>query len=83
MLIDNRSNRQTDTQDAIAVTATGMAEEVEGSERDVLRAALLARHPQLAGFVGSTSCALFRMKAIAYRIVMGIDRVSVLRAGDG
>ena len=82
VLIDNRSNQSSDTQDAIAVTATGIAEEVNGLERDRLQAIFLARHPHLAGFVCSTSCALFRIKVTAYHIVGGIDQVSVLPLGE-
>jgi nitroimidazol reductase NimA-like FMN-containing flavoprotein (pyridoxamine 5'-phosphate oxidase superfamily) len=78
VLIDNRSNQGSDAQDAIAVTATGIAEEVDGLERDRLQTIFLARHPHLAVFVGSTSCALFRIKVTAYQIVGGIDQVSML-----
>jgi hypothetical protein len=78
MLIDNRSCPTSDTQDVIAVTATGIAEEVDGPGRDTLQTALLARHPDLADFVGATSCALFKMKVTAYHIAMGIDRLSTL-----
>ena len=62
LLIDSRSNQVSDFQDAIAVTVLGRAEEVHGDERTRLARHYLAKHPQLAEFVGSQECALLRVE---------------------
>ena len=61
LLIDNRSNEESDFSDALAVTATGRAEEVMGGERKRLLSVYLAKHPQLAKFAGSPDSALVRV----------------------
>ncbi|MBN1346289.1 MAG: pyridoxamine 5'-phosphate oxidase family protein [Phycisphaerae bacterium] len=61
MLIDNRSNMESDFHTAAAVTATGTARELEGPERDEFGTIYTGRHPYLCDFLASPTCALFRL----------------------
>jgi nitroimidazol reductase NimA-like FMN-containing flavoprotein (pyridoxamine 5'-phosphate oxidase superfamily) len=78
LLIDSRSNRDSDVEDAIAVTATGEAQEVEDSERERLVSLYLTRHPHLEDFVRSPSCALIRVKVKSYFTVRRFQEVVAL-----
>jgi nitroimidazol reductase NimA-like FMN-containing flavoprotein (pyridoxamine 5'-phosphate oxidase superfamily) len=61
LLVDNRSNQDSDFNDAIAVTATGEAREVETGEREILLKIYLHKHPCLREFVMSPTCALVKI----------------------
>jgi nitroimidazol reductase NimA-like FMN-containing flavoprotein (pyridoxamine 5'-phosphate oxidase superfamily) len=69
LLVDDRSNRDTDLEEAMAVTATGIALEASEAERAGLLRLLLAKHQALAGFVGSPGCALVAVRVDAYQVV--------------
>ena len=75
MLIDNRSNKASDFKLAMAVTATGKAEEEKSPERENLKAEYLAKHPYLKEFVESPSCALIRFKVNTYFLVTRFQNV--------
>ena len=79
MLIDSRSNQDTDFHTAIAVTATGRAEEVGEQEREALQKHLLAKHPHLEEFVRAPTCALLRMDVEVYYVVSRFQNVMELR----
>lgn len=81
LLADSRSNRESDFREATAATATGVAQEVEGAEREAGQALLLAKHPHLAGFVSSPECALFRVRVETYVVVRRFQDVVTLRVG--
>jgi nitroimidazol reductase NimA-like FMN-containing flavoprotein (pyridoxamine 5'-phosphate oxidase superfamily) len=81
VLIDNRSNRSLDTEDGMAATAIGAAEEVSEDERGQVQRFYLAKHPHLDGFVGSHSCALVRVKVDRYVVAIGIGTVHVVHTG--
>ena len=83
LLIDNRSNEETDLQEAIAITATGQATAVDGAERAVLQALLIERHPSLAGFVSSPGCAIVRVDVEAYHTVTRFQTVDEFHPGTG
>ena len=68
VLIDNRSNRESDFRDAFAVTATGRAAEAHSDERDRLLSIYLAKHPHLKDFVSSPDNALIRVDVTDYVI---------------
>ena len=69
LLVDNRSNQDTDFHRAIAVTALGKAEEVKESERDHFLKLYLAKHPYLEDFVNSPTCALLKVSINRYYMV--------------
>jgi nitroimidazol reductase NimA-like FMN-containing flavoprotein (pyridoxamine 5'-phosphate oxidase superfamily) len=75
MLIDNRSNRTDDFHSAMAVTATGKAEELEADEREKYVNIYLRKHPHLRDFVEAPSCAFFRIKIDTYILVNRFQEV--------
>ena len=78
MVIDNRSNKEGDFHEAIAVTAIGKAREVGGPEKEQLKALYLAKHPGLSDFVQSPTCALLLIEVGTYYIVRQFQRVTEL-----
>jgi nitroimidazol reductase NimA-like FMN-containing flavoprotein (pyridoxamine 5'-phosphate oxidase superfamily) len=78
LLIDSRSNRDSDFHQAIAATATGIVDEIQGPERDRLVDLYLEKHPYLDEFVNSPSNALMRLKVESYIMVRGFQDVVVL-----
>ena len=78
VLIDNRSNQESDFSQAAAVTATGTAKEVLDSKRDEVLVIYLAKHPMLKDFVQSPSCALLQVKVETYYLVRRFQNVMEL-----
>lgn len=76
MLVDSRSNRDTDVHQAMAVTATGTVEEPNPSERDACRRIYLGKLPHLGDFVGNDACALLRLKVRTYYLVNRFQEVT-------
>ena len=75
MLIDNRSNKASDFKRAIAVTATGKAEEVKFDNRETIKAEYLSKHPYLKEFVETPTCAIIRLKVNTYFMVTHFQNV--------
>lgn len=75
MLIDNRSNHETDIHSAMAVTATGAVGELLDTERAEAQVRYLAKHPYLEEFVRSPSCALIRLAVRTYYLVTRFQNV--------
>lgn len=82
MLMDNRSNRDSDISNAIAVTATGTTEEVDQKNRDPFLSIYLTKHPHLKDFVNSPSCALIRIRIDTYYLVSKFQRVFELHVAE-
>lgn len=82
VMIDDRSNRSSDTQTATAVTAIGQAGEASDKERARLLEIYLAKHPHLTGFAQSSSCALIRMRVHSYYVVSRFQEVRELHFKD-
>jgi heme iron utilization protein len=82
MVIDNRSNKEGDFQEAIAVTAVGKAKEVESSEKEQLQTLYLAKHPCLFDFVQTPACALLKIEAETYYIVRQFQQVTELHTAS-
>jgi nitroimidazol reductase NimA-like FMN-containing flavoprotein (pyridoxamine 5'-phosphate oxidase superfamily) len=61
VLVDSRTNRATDLQSAVAITALGTIEEVVKSKRDHLSRIYLSKHPQLKDFLHKPSNALMNV----------------------
>ncbi len=78
MLVDNRSNQDSDFHRAIAVTALGTAKEVKESERDRFLRLYLAKHPYLEEFVNSPICALLKVSVDRYYMVSRFQNVMEL-----
>ncbi len=79
LLVDNRAHRDSDLQEAIAATALGHAEAVEGAEREPLQELFLARHPQLESFVRAPACVLVRVWVEVYYLVGSFQQVFEIR----
>lgn len=75
LLIDDRENKGSDTQDAVAVTAIGDAEEAGFAASAALLPAFLARHPGLSALAASSSCAVVTVKISSYLLVSRFERV--------
>lgn len=75
LLIDNRSNQVTDFSRAAAATVIGTAEELSGAELETGLAIFLNRHPHLAEFTSSPSCALFRVQITSIYLVTRFQNV--------
>ncbi len=75
LLIDNRSNRDADLREALAITATGRVEEAADAEREVFLARYLDKHPQLADFVNAPTSALMVVKIAKYELVRTFQNV--------
>jgi nitroimidazol reductase NimA-like FMN-containing flavoprotein (pyridoxamine 5'-phosphate oxidase superfamily) len=75
VVVDNRSNRDSDFHNAAAVTVLGTVEELEGRERESLLQLYLAKHPYLREFVMSPTCALFRVTVDRYYMVTRFQKV--------
>ena len=78
VLIDNRSNQDSDFSQAAAVTATGTAQAVVDSERDAVLTVYLAKNPMLKDFVQSPSCALLQIRVETYYVVRRFQNVMEL-----
>jgi len=78
LLIDNRSDLDTDFQGTTAVTVTGVAAEVPSSEREKWLPRYLEKHPHLAEFVNASSCVLIRVNVEWYYIVNHFQNVVAL-----
>lgn len=78
ILVDSRSNSESDFSDAMAVTATGRAVEADESERERLLEIYLARHPHLVDFAGSPDSALVRIDVEEY-ILSSFQKVQKLK----
>jgi len=81
LLIDDRENKGSDTQDSVAVTVIGEAEEVDAEAGALLLDLYLARHPYLAEFAASPSCAIVRVKVNSYLLVSRFQKVLEWRIG--
>jgi nitroimidazol reductase NimA-like FMN-containing flavoprotein (pyridoxamine 5'-phosphate oxidase superfamily) len=75
LLMDNRSNQETDFGEASAVTVLGTAGEVLGPERDSCLHLFLKKHPYLEEFVSAPTCALIRVKVEKFIMVTQFQEV--------
>ncbi|WP_292466009.1 pyridoxamine 5'-phosphate oxidase family protein [Methanolobus sp.] len=73
MMIDNRSNDESDFKDAMAVNATGKVMEAE--KTDELKDLYLEKHPYLQDFLLSPSSALMRMEVKSYIVASRFQNV--------
>jgi nitroimidazol reductase NimA-like FMN-containing flavoprotein (pyridoxamine 5'-phosphate oxidase superfamily) len=76
LLFDNRSNRDIDVREAMAVTAEGTARELtaEGA-RALALDAFVAKHPHLASFATAPGCAVVRVVVDTYYVVTHFQSV--------
>jgi len=77
LLIDNRSNKPSDTSRAVAITAVGTAHEAT-DDKSRFQAIFLARHPQLRRFVEAPDSAIMLVTVREY-IVAAFDKIESVR----
>ena len=78
VLVNSSINQADDFHQAISVTAVGNAEIITGAEREQIHKQYLTKHPYLADFVKSPSCALVRVTPRAYYMVKNFQIVMEL-----
>lgn len=81
LLIDDRENKGSDTEESMAVTAIGVAEAVEPDAAAPLLELFLARHPYLTAFAASPSCATISVNISSYQLVSRFQKVLEWRVG--
>ena len=81
LLIDNRENKGSDTEESMAVTAIGEAQVLDADAALPLLDLFLARHPYLAAFAASPSCATVGVKVSSYQLVSRFQQVLEWRVG--
>jgi len=69
LLMDNRSNKPSDFRWAMAVTALGRAQELNGDKAKRVAKLYLAKHPHLEEFLTSPTCALVGVEVRTYYLV--------------
>ena len=79
MLMDTRSNLESDIHEAVAVTAVGIAYEIRERDRKEGMELYLSKHPYLQDFVRAESCALIRVTVKTYYLVTRFQQVMELR----
>lgn len=82
LLIDDRENKGSDTQESVAVTVLGEAQEADPDAGAPLLELYLARHPYLAAFAASPGCAIIRVKIQSYLLVSRFQKVIEWRVGS-
>lgn len=83
LLIDTRSNSESDFDTAAAITVVGTASEVGTEERGEFEKLYIFRHPSLEKFVRSLSTALFIIRVDSYLLVSGFQNVRKLNLREG
>jgi heme iron utilization protein len=78
LLVDNRSNDETDIHEATAVTIIGSACEVTEREREGLNRVYLDKQPHMKDFLSSPATALIKIDVESYILVNRFQNVTVL-----
>jgi uncharacterized pyridoxamine 5'-phosphate oxidase family protein len=79
IFIDDRSNRETDFQQAAGMTAIGHALELRGRGRERSAQLFLRKHPSLREFLSASDCALFAIRVRVYYVVLHFQDVFEVR----
>lgn len=78
VMVNSSTNQASDFHQAISVTAIGKAEIVAGSDKESILGQYLTKHPHLAEFVRSPSCALVKVAVNSYYMVKNFQNVMEL-----
>jgi nitroimidazol reductase NimA-like FMN-containing flavoprotein (pyridoxamine 5'-phosphate oxidase superfamily) len=76
LLVDNRAELHIPLYEAAAVTAYGVAEEINGQARSDAMQGYLTKHPQLKTFAMAPSTAFFRINVEEYHLVQRFQNVT-------
>ena len=77
LLIDNRSNQESDIHQAAAATILGVAEPAGNTDASFSRL-YLSKHPYLEDFLRSPTCAWIRVTVDCYNLVRSFQKVMKL-----
>ena len=78
MLVDNRSNRESDFGEASAATILGKARELAGGEREIQLKLYLKKHPYLEEFATSSESAIVQVQVETFIMVDRFQEVTEL-----
>ena len=78
VMVNSSTNQASDLHRAISVTAVGKAEEVSGSDKELILEQYLAKHPYLEDFVRAPTCALVQISVKTYYLVKNFQNVMEL-----
>jgi uncharacterized pyridoxamine 5'-phosphate oxidase family protein len=78
ILINSSLNMESDFHEAVAVTALGIAKEINGIEKDEILSLYLSKHPYLEAFATSPTCALVGVTISTYVMVKNFQHVMEL-----
>jgi nitroimidazol reductase NimA-like FMN-containing flavoprotein (pyridoxamine 5'-phosphate oxidase superfamily) len=78
VMVNSSTNQTSDFHQAISVTAVGKAEEVAGTDKELILGQYLVKHPHLEDFVRSPTCALVRVVVDSYYMVKNFQNVMEL-----
>jgi len=81
MMIDSRTNQMSDFQNAIAVTAIGIAMEMLENDRDAASKVFLRKHPHLVDFLNGPDSALISLKIRDY-VIASFTEVRTINVED-
>jgi len=82
VLIDNRSNRASDIQTGLAVTALGVAIESNECHRNAFLETYMARHPELEDFARHAGSSFFHISVERYVVVDHFQHVVETSTAD-
>lgn len=79
ILVDNRSNRDIDFYNTIAVTAIGKTEFIETiNKKETYYINYISKYPHLKDFIYATDSAIVRLRVERYIMVSNFQNISVL-----
>lgn len=78
MFIDNRSNKSTDFEKSIGITAQGSVREIRKNKTAKLIKLYLSKHPELLDFIMMKDCAVLCMDVEKYHVVQKFQNVTVV-----
>ena len=81
LLIDNRENNPSDFNNAITVTAVGVAKKIQ-KNIDYFKDLFIKRHPNLGDFINASDCALLKIKVDKYQFVSNFQNVKYINTND-
>jgi nitroimidazol reductase NimA-like FMN-containing flavoprotein (pyridoxamine 5'-phosphate oxidase superfamily) len=82
LMIDDRENKGSDTQESVALTVIGEAQEANPEAGAALLNLFLARHPDLTAFATAPSCAVVTVAVSSYLLVSRFEQVLEWRIGS-
>ena len=82
LVIDSRENAERDLHEAMAVTATGEAQETASADEAACLEIYLKKHPYLKDFLRSPTCALVRVRVETYYLVRRFQAVTEIHLED-